>query len=295
MNNAIEHHQGQPCVRLQLPGGDHALITLFGAQVIGWQTADGHEHFYLSPRAVYDGNAAIRGGVPVCFPQFNQRVLDGRTLPKHGFARTARWHPQPAAPEGDGMRVRLSLSEADLPAALSTAWPHRFEAFVDVTLAPDRLRIAFSIRNTDAAAWPFALALHSYFRVDDIGRTGLHGLRGADYWDAVRDPKDLTVKREQTEEPLRFAGETDRVYRAAPGALELPRTRGRLLISQSADLTETVVWNPGADLCATLNDMPPDGYRQMLCVEAAVIDTPVRLAPGAQWQGWQQLGWNPAV
>jgi len=35
--------------------------------------------------------------------------------------------------------------------------------------------------------------------------------------------------------------------------------------------------------------MPPDGYRSMLCVEAARIDQPVTLAPQAQWQGWQEL------
>jgi glucose-6-phosphate 1-epimerase len=27
----------------------------------------------------------------------------------------------------------------------------------------------------------------------------------------------------------------------------------------------------------------------MLCVEAACIDAPVLLAPGAQWQAWQNL------
>jgi glucose-6-phosphate 1-epimerase len=64
---------------------------------------------------------------------------------------------------------------------------------------------------------------------------------------------------------------------------------GTLEISQSASCSETVVWNPGAVLGAKLADMPADGFRHMLCVEAARIDEPVLLAPGAQWQGWQQL------
>ena len=62
-----------------------------------------------------------------------------------------------------------------------------------------------------------------------------------------------------------------------------------LQITQSATLSNTVVWNPGAALCARLSDMYPDGYRSMLCVEAAQIDQPVMLAPLAQWQGWQEL------
>jgi glucose-6-phosphate 1-epimerase len=50
-----------------------------------------------------------------------------------------------------------------------------------------------------------------------------------------------------------------------------------------------VVWNPGPALSQQLADMPDDGYQHMLCVEAAQIDTPVELAAGAQWLGWQQL------
>jgi glucose-6-phosphate 1-epimerase len=38
-----------------------------------------------------------------------------------------------------------------------------------------------------------------------------------------------------------------------------------------------------------MTDMPPDGWRHMLCVEAASADTPVRLAPGKEWYGRQSL------
>jgi glucose-6-phosphate 1-epimerase len=32
----------------------------------------------------------------------------------------------------------------------------------------------------------------------------------------------------------------------------------------------------------------------MLCVEAALIDRPITLAPGQQWKGWQELRVLPA-
>ena len=67
-----------------------------------------------------------------------------------------------------------------------------------------------------------------------------------------------------------------------------------LQLTQSASLSNTVVWNPGGALCARLADLPPDGYRSMLCVEAAQIDRPITLAPGQQWQGWQELRVLPA-
>ena len=56
--------------------------------------------------------------------------------------------------------------------------------------------------------------------------------------------------------------------------------KGRLLYTHDPSV---------ADVCARLADMPPDGWRAMLCVEAAQIDQPVALAPGAHWQGWQEL------
>ncbi|HYP72184.1 MAG TPA: D-hexose-6-phosphate mutarotase, partial [Variovorax sp.] len=88
---------------------------------------------------------------------------------------------------------------------------------------------------------------------------------------------------------LRFEGEFDSVYTSAADGLRLVQPSGTLAIRQSASCTETVVWNPGAQLSAKLADMPDDGYRHMLCVEAARIDEPVQLHGGGQWTGWQEL------
>ena len=62
-----------------------------------------------------------------------------------------------------------------------------------------------------------------------------------------------------------------------------------LAIEQDSDWAQTVVWNPGADKGAALADMPPEGWRQMLCVEAAQVYEPIRIAPGDFWQGAQRL------
>ena len=78
---------GSDALRLSSPDGSQAIVSLLGGQVLSWTTADGRERLYLSERSVFDGNAAIRGGVPVCFPQFSGQG----TLPKHGFVRTKPW------------------------------------------------------------------------------------------------------------------------------------------------------------------------------------------------------------
>ena len=53
--------------------------------------------------------------------------------------------------------------------------------------------------------------------------------------------------------------------------------------------SDVVVWNPGAERGASLPDMDPSGWLRMLCVEAAVVGTPVKLRPGERWTGQQTL------
>jgi glucose-6-phosphate 1-epimerase len=264
---------GQPALRLVLAQGDACVVALHGAQLLSWTTANGVERIYLSPRAVFDGQSAIRGGVPVCWPQFNQRG----PLPKHGFARNTTWQ----AESSDDGHLVLSLRDN---AATHAIWPHAFELRLTVTLAPGCLRVALDVENTGAVPWSFAAALHTYLQVDDIAQARLLGLQGARRWDAVRD-----VHHAEPAEALHFDGEFDSVYAAPAQPLRLAQPAGVLQITQSATCTETVVWNPGAELCSRLADMPAEGYRRMLCVEAARIDDNVDLQPGATWQGWQQL------
>ena len=68
-------------VKLKLADGSRVQIARQGAHILGWQTSGGIEQLYLSPKTARDGHTPIRGGVPLCFPQFNQRVLDTTPTP----------------------------------------------------------------------------------------------------------------------------------------------------------------------------------------------------------------------
>lgn len=265
--------RGQSALHFALSEGDAITVAPHGAQLLSWVTADGVERLYLSPLAVFDGRAAIRGGVPICCPQFNLRGA----LPKHGFMRNVPW----ALAGEDAGRIAFALHDSETTRAI---WPFAFAARLELTLAPGRLRIALTLANRGDVPWSFAAALHTYLRVDDIGEARLEGLQGAARWDAVRDQRGVEASA-----ALRFEEEFDSVYAAPAQALRLAQPSGVLEIAQSPTCTETVVWNPGAALSAKLADLPDDGYRHMLCVEAARIDAPVLLAPGASWQGCQQL------
>lgn len=273
---AREVWRGLACTRITLPNGDSVRVSDFGAQVLSWRSR-GHERMFCSERAVVDGSAAIRGGVPVCFPQFNARG----PLPKHGLARRTTWQYQSAEVQGEAITARWQW---DAAAPLHTDFPHALRAELAVTLSADQLQITLSATNTGDTAFAFTGALHSYLAVQGADIAALHGLDGAAFWDAAKGFAPAIQPG-----AVALGEEVDRVYVRAAQPLELRDAAGTLRISQDAAWPETVVWNPGPALCISLGDMQPTDWMRMLCVEAAAINQPVALHPGQHWQAAQIL------
>lgn len=271
-----ESFQGLPCWRLRLPQGDTALVAGHGAHLLSW-VSGGRQRLFLSQTSRFNGRDAIRGGVPVCWPQFNARG----PLPKHGFARNLPWvadvRPDQAT---DCAQVCLRLPSG--PATLAL-WSQAFEARLTVTLTPGHLRVALAVHNTDANPLVFTGALHTYLAVDDVTQAALTGLGGQPEWDALADRHGTAAAS------LRFPDGFDRVYRAAAQPVTLTDGAHKLAIAQSPDWADTVVWTPGPGLAAQMDDMTPDGHRHMLCIEAAQVFAPITVAPQGHWQGWQQF------
>ena len=273
---AIEF-KGIEALRLNGPRGSSAVIARLGGQVLSWMTPDGRERLFLSERAVFDGSVPIRGGIPVCFPQFGGLG----DLPKHGFARTREWTVVGQRCGDDYALATLELVDDEDTRSL---WPHVFRAEITVMLEVDRIDVEFCVENTGPAPFGFTGALHSYLRVTQVEDVTLEGLRGHDYLDAVRDNR--VVRETGTE--ITVDGEVDRVY------FDVRRPQllnaGNLCLGiQSQGFPDVVIWNPWVDLCAGLKDMPPDGWRHMLCVEAAAVRKPVIVPPGEEWYGRQTL------
>jgi glucose-6-phosphate 1-epimerase len=267
---------GLPAVELALPQGDTLRVMLHGAQVLSW-VSGGQERLYLSPKSTMDGQAAIRGGVPVCFPQFNQRGPLAERLPKHGFARNMTW--QADAPELGAEHARLTLRLKD-NFQTRAWWPQAFALALHIDLSPGVLQLTLDVHNTDDQPLDFSGALHTYLAVPDVTQAELQGLGGQPEWDS------LTDTHAPAADTIRFASEFDCVYEAGPQPMTLNDT---LLISQSPSWANTVVWNPAQDLCKRLADMPEDGWKHMLCVEAAQVYEPITLPAGERWAGWQRL------
>ncbi|MEN8819605.1 MAG: hypothetical protein ABF271_00700, partial [Abyssibacter sp.] len=104
------------------------------------------------------------------------------------------------------------------------------------------------------------------------------------YWDATAD----LAHRQQPAGDLRFAAELDRVYPQVTGPLTVIEGERSVEIRASG-FEDVVVWNPGPIKAAEMTDMEPHGDQRMLCVEAAQIAQPVRLAAGQRWRGSQTL------
>ena len=271
----VELFQGQPCRRIRIACGDAVLVALQGAHVLSW-VSGGRERLFLSPANHWDGRTAIRGGIPVCFPQFNARG----SLPRHGFGRNLPWEASTPSQQAEHAQLDCTLAADDHTRSI---WHQAFEAQLRVTLTPGQLQVTLSVENQGTTPLSFSGALHTYLALDDIAQARLTGLGGQPEWDA------LTDARAPADAALRFAGEFDRVYAAAAAPLLLEDGAHRIEIAQSPQWADTVVWNPGQTKCATMADMTPDGFSHMLCVEAAQVFHPVDVPAAGRWQGWQRL------
>jgi glucose-6-phosphate 1-epimerase len=266
---------GLPAVRLTTPDGAAAVITLYGAQLVSWKAADGRERLYLSERSRFGDGYAIRGGIPVIFPQFAERG----PLPRHGFARTNTWALVSARHDERYACATLRLVDSEATQAI---WPHAFVAELTVMIEGNRLDVEFEVENTGCEAFSFSAALHSYFSVASANMCSLQGLDDVCYLDQTDGGK---LKREDGE-ALFVDAELDRIYFDVGKPLLLWEPERHLAI-EAEGFPDVVLWNPWIDKSAALDDMPPAGYRQMLCVEAAVIGRPVELGAGECWFGRQ--------
>lgn len=267
-------------VILNSPQGASATVYPHGAHVTAWHTASGKQWLYLSSRAVFSEGKSIRGGVPIIFPQFNERGPG----PRHGFARTACWElAEPVQTSADSTRCVFQLRDSPQTQGV---WPHRFAARYQVTLTDGSLALELAITNTDTSAFTFTGALHTYVAISALENVTLQGLGGKQYWN--NDGSDFSQRHLQQEQRLTFSDALDRVYFAAHEPLLLADGHESLQITQSG-FHDVVVWNPGREAAQGMSDMGRGEYQNMLCVEAAQIDEPVTLLPGGCWIGMQRL------
>ncbi|MDX5445243.1 MAG: D-hexose-6-phosphate mutarotase [Zoogloeaceae bacterium] len=269
--------KGQPVITVLSGDGARAVVSLFGGQVLSWAPANGLDQLYLSEQAVYDGATPIRGGVPVCFPQFSRL---GK-LPAHGFARDAVWTLADQRGGDDFAIVTLRLADDE---RTRTMWPGMFEAELTVAIGGERMDVEFEVENTGHSPFAFTAALHTYLAVREVENIRLEGLNGYEYRDATDDNR---IKRDSGDVVV-VEDEVNRVYHDVERALLL-RDGNRSIGIHAEGFPDVVVWNPWEHRCKEFADLPPNAFRHFICVEAAAARSKIMLDAGESWFGRQTL------
>ena len=241
-------------------------IYLQGAHITRWTPRGTQPVLFVSSRSMFAAGKPIRGGIPVIFPWFGPRS-DGQPGPMHGVARISEWTVESTELRPDGTVLivfALSTGEAAL----------RFRVSMGA-----QLEMELEVRNSGQQALTFEEGLHTYFAVADISQVAISGLAGSTYIDKT----DGFQRKVTGGEPLRIARETDQVHvnTAAACIIDDPASKRRIIIEKSGSDT-TVVWNPWIAKAASLPDMAPDDWKEMVCVETVnAAENAVHLEPGA--------------
>ena len=270
-----------PPETLSLRARDGARISAhaLGGQLLQWQPAGSNASaLFLSPLA--PPGAARRGGVPLIFPQF---AMQG-SLPRHGLVRTREWQLVQSLEAEMAMAVyRFESDEHTL-----AIWPYAFALEFTVLAEGASLELELAVENTGDRAFEFQAALHSYLRVSDVGQCVVEGLQDRRYLDSLTGKE--AVQHSARLELLNGRPVDRVVYGVGESAITVyDHGEGvtRAIRAEHSGFADAVIWNPGSE--HGLADLPADSWREFLCVEAAQIEQPPRLAPGEEWLGRQRL------
>jgi D-hexose-6-phosphate mutarotase len=282
----VEGHGGLPRLDIATSAAA-AQAYLHGGHLTHWQPSHAAAPLlWMSEHSLWQDTRPIRGGVPICFPWFGPHRSEP-SAPAHGFARLLDWTLSSAVEREDqSVAVTFALEGA----RLSALWPFRFRAEYEIGVG-SILTMSLSIENRDDSEFSFEEALHTYFAVSSIAEVAISGLERAPYLDKAGGLSERT----QPDAPIRFTGETDRVYleTLATCSIDDPGLQRRVVVSKD-NSRSTVVWNPWIAKARAMADFGDDEWRGMVCVETANVGAAaVRLAAGERHRMTVSLAVEP--
>jgi glucose-6-phosphate 1-epimerase len=249
-------------------------IYLQGAHVADWQPAGAEPVLFVSKQSHFAAGKAIRGGVPVCFPWFANRTGHPES-PAHGFVRTADWNlASVTSNAGPSTTAQFEFVDSE---STRMRWPFPFLAKYRITVGSE-LEMVFEVENKGSHPINYEAALHTYFHVSDVRKVEIAGLEGVEYIDKV----DNFSRKQLGTEPLRFTGETDRIFLNTTSTTHLadPGLNRTIVVEKSGSAT-TVVWNPWIAKAKAMADFGDDEWPGMACIETANSgENSITLPPG---------------
>ena len=274
-------------------------VYLFGATVTQYQH-NGKDILFTSKESIFDGKKAIRGGIPVVFPQFGQ---PDKTMPSHGFGRIKTWSLKEKDVTENGTKAVFSLETSEDTLAV---WPNEFRLEYTVFLTAVSLSCSLSIFNIDSKPWNFTALLHSYFllpSIFDLQVIGMNNMNkegdvNIDFIDKVSDNGNPGPYNEDRK-IITIEREVDRIYMvdheqsgSLPTITLKNKDEGLVNITFRSSKkqengntctpgkTDCVLWNPWRAKSQAMGDFGDEEYINMVCVEPGSVLEPVSINPG---------------
>lgn len=274
--------QNEP-VTLKHKSGSSVTIYPYGAHITSFKTASGRDILFVSSSAKLDGSKAIRGGIPLVFPQFGQ---PDKSYPQHGFLRRNYWKMGEINEGEDGCstcELYLDLKDVETCRGDGT-WGKdtKYDCRITlmVNLVAEELTTTMKFDNIGNIPFDFQTLFHTYLKVEggkalDSNLCNVSGLEGYSAEDKITGEEYILG-----EEPIFIDREVDRIYQNSSklGLSVVVNTGGQkvgLKANATVDGKETpvsvVVWNPHIEKAKGMSDFTDEQYHDMICVEPGVL------------------------
>lgn len=266
-----------------------AKLSLFGAHLLSFiPQRDQRERLWLSSAAIFDKSKAIRGGIPVCWPWFadiypehhndesnSQSLRASGDYPAHGFVRTQDWDVSAISESEEETKITLHPSKLGL-----FGFEKSLNVEIEFTFA-EKCTVKLSSQNLSSIPQSITAALHSYLNVPSIDTLELHGIEGK-FIDKLEDSRlfdsPAHYRIEQEVDRIHLVDDSNKMEKVSVSFDERTTSNVANLSVAHTGHDSVIIWNPWIDKSAKMADMPPGGYRNMLCIEAA-ISSPHCIAP----------------
>mmetsp|Transcript_26707 Transcript_26707/g.63694 ORF Transcript_26707/g.63694 Transcript_26707/m.63694 type:complete len:316 (+) Transcript_26707:132-1079(+) len=281
--------------------GATAKIHDYGATLMSYKSESGRECLFMSRDAKMDASKAIRGGVPLVFPQFGR---PDTSMPQHGFLRVSFWTADESSlydnPDSAGITYTLDLK--DVTNARGGPWAvdtteYDCKLAYHVKIDGRSFTTDLEIQNTGSVSFPFQSLQHTYYAVDDKSaldptQCNVTGLAGYTVSDKISMTKYV---HDEKNDPIIIDSEVDRVYSpplspslSTEGVTVIVGVGGGNAMKVSATGTvdgekaevSCVVWNPHIEKAIGMSDFGNDQYHEMICVEPGLLSGKTLLPPG---------------
>lgn len=274
----VEGKGGLPFIQISNDHAD-ALVSVYAGQVLSFTPKAASDLLFVSDKAYYAEGKAIKGGVPICWPWFGADP-EGKGRPAHGFMRNRMWEVWGSRANPDGSTT-VALGVASSPETLAI-WPHAFKLTMEITVGKT-LQLALVTHNAGDEPFTITQAMHTYFSISDIAQTTVTGLDGTQYLDKAAGAGGAV---KQQAGAVTINAEVDRVYTGVPAELAIVDGAGQRTIRIRSKGNQTaVVWNPWAEIAASMGDLQDDDYLRFVCVETTnAVDDVVEVPAGGEFR-----------